>query len=163
MQDSLVCALRTQRPQIRERWAALLRIEPVGSPLGHPDALVHLIDWTIDEIFAGLANPLSGHDFGTVRPGDETPPTCDCGRNPLLTYFAAGEQATIEGLVLTQAASSGLDPVERDTSLAELSHILRNIARREIEAFCGVCQFRRRDGAAGSSVVSTFPQQPAKS
>lgn len=163
MQDSLVRSLRTQRPQIRERWATLLRVEPVGSPLGHPDALVHLIDWTLDEIFTGLANPLSGHEFGTVRPAGESTPPCDCGRNPLLIYFAAGEQATREGLVVTQAASSGLDPVERDASLAELNQILRNIARLEIDAFCGVCQFRRREGAACPSALSTFPEQPAES
>src|SRR5688572_4272688 len=104
MQDSLVCALRTQRTQIRERWATLLRVEPVGSPLGHPDSLVHLIDWTLDEIFAGVSNTLIESAPGGSRPSGENPAPCACGRNPLLTFFSAGEQAVREGLVLAQVA-----------------------------------------------------------
>jgi hypothetical protein len=163
MQDSLVCALRTQRTQIRERWATLLRVEPVGSPLGHPDSLVYLIDWTLDEIFAGVGSPLIGSALAQSFPSGETPAPCACGRNPLLTFFSAGEQAVREGLVLAQVALVALDPVERDASLAELNLVLRNIARREIEAFCGVCQFRVREGALCPVSVSAFPQQPAES
>jgi hypothetical protein len=163
MEDSLVCALRAQRPQVRERWATLLRVEPVGSPLGHPDALVHLIDWSLDEIFSGLTNPLAEN---TTTPATATPETaapCTCGRNPLLTYFAAGEQVIREGLVLAQAALPAIDPLERDTSLAELNQVLQRIARREIEAFCGVCQFRQREGAACPSVLLPFAQQSPES
>lgn len=151
MQDSLVAALRTQRSQIREHWEALLRVEPVASPLGHPDSLVHMLDWTLDEIFAALANPLGRHRIGRPRPGHEAPPVCPCGRNPLLTYFAAGEQAMREALVLVQAQAPALDPIERDVAFDELNLILQQISRREIEAFCGVCQFRRAAlGMAGA-------------
>lgn len=160
MQDTLLGALRAQRPQIRSRWAALLRVEPVGTPLGHPDALVHLIDWTLDEVFAGLSDLLAN----ASSPRQETAEVqCLCGRNPLLTYFSAGEQATREGLVLAQVGTPALDPVERDTSLAELNYVVQQIARREIDAFCGVCQFRQREGAPCATTISTFPQEPTKS
>lgn len=143
MQDTLVAALRDRRSQLREHWEALLRLEPVATPLGHPDSLVYLLDWTLDEIFAGLANPLGRHRIGRPRLGHEQLPVCPCGRNPLLVYFAAGEQALREALVLVQAQAPALDPIERDVAFDELNLILQQIARREIAAFCGVCQFRR--------------------
>jgi hypothetical protein len=148
MQELLVSALRTQRILLRARWEALLRVEPVGTPLGNPDALVHLIDWTLDEIFTSLTNPLARHRTTRGRLAVEEQPLCPCGRNPLLSYFAAGEQALHEALVLAQAATSNLDPLERDASLDELNLVLRHIARREIEAFCGVCQYRHDHGPA---------------
>lgn len=151
MQDALVIALRAQRSHIRDHWEALLRVEPVNSPLGHPDSLVHMLDWTLDEIFAGLANPLGRHRIGKARVGHEAPPACPCGRNPLLAYFAAGEQAMREALVLVQSEAQNLDPLERDAAFEELNLILQQISRREIEAFCGVCQFRR--SALGGTCV----------
>ena len=151
MQESLVSALRAQRPRVRAHWEALLRVEPVGSPLGHPDALVHLIDWTLDEIFTAIANPLARHRTGHNRLGADEPPHCPCGRNPLLAYFSACEQALQEALVLAQAATENLDPLERDASFQELNMVLQQISRREIEAFCGVCQFRERGEQAASS------------
>lgn len=141
MQESLVRALRDRRAKIRGRWDALLRAEPVLSPLGHPDALVHLINWTLDEIFAALSDPLMpchASTQGTMQPTA----VCSCGRNPLLAFYAVAEQALHEGLVLAQAASAPLDPTVRDASLEELNAVLQRISRREIEAFCGVCQFR---------------------
>jgi hypothetical protein len=163
MQESLVSALRARRPQVRSRWEALLRVEPVDSPLGHPDALVHLIDWTLDEIFSGLANPLARHRATGTRFCSDEPAHCPCGRNPLLGYFTAGEQAMHEALVLTQAACAGLDPVERDASFSELNLLLQQISRREIEAFCGVCQFRVRSEPHESvTALSTFSQQTSE-
>ena len=141
MQETLVGALRSRRPKIRAHWEALLRAEPVASPLGHPDSLIHLLDWTLDELFYVLANPFARRRTGTVHMFAE-PPECPCGRNPLLAYFAAGEQAMREALILAQAAAAPLDPLERDASLDELNVVLQHISRREIEAFCGVCQFR---------------------
>jgi len=143
MQEQLVSALRTRRPKIRAQWEALLRAEPVNSPLGNPDALVHLIDWTLDEIFTALANPLSRHRAPGPRLNSAERHECPCGRNPLLAYFAAGEQALHEAIILAQAAASPLDPTERDASFTELNLALQHIAHREIEAFCGVCQFRQ--------------------
>lgn len=158
MQETLVSALRAQRPHVRSHWEALLRVEPVGSPLGHPDALVHLIDWTLDEIFTAIANPLARHRSGHNRVHAEEPPHCPCGRNPLLAYFAAGEQAMHEALVLSQASTANLDPLERDASFHELNIVLQQISRREIDAFCGVCQFRERGDHAATATPSPAAQ-----
>ena len=142
MHDTWVNSLRFKSPEIRKRWEALLHAEPVSTPLGHPDTLTHLIDWTLEEVFRGFAE-LSGRRKPSRRAAAaEARPQCPCGRNPLLAYFAAGEQALREALILAQAATPGLDPLERDASLHELDLVLHQIARREIEAFCGVCQHR---------------------
>ncbi len=142
MQRALLAELHRRRFSIRARWDTLLHTEPVTSPLANPDALVHLIDTTIDEILTTLGNPAA---FPTPLPTygrQREEPHCPCGRNPLLAYFAAGAQAMREGLILSQAALAPLDPRERDASLAELNTVLEDICRREVEAFCGVCQFR---------------------
>lgn len=142
MQENLVHALRSQLPQIRARWEALLHAEPVNTPLANPDALVHLLDWTMAEIFRALTTLASRRRAPRRGPLVEYRPECPCGRNPLLAYFAAGEQAMREALILAQAATPALDPIQRDASLEELNLVLHHIARREIEAFCGVCQHR---------------------
>jgi len=151
MQESFVAALGTRRPQIRERWEALLRIERVNTPLANPNALVFMIDWTLDEVFAALRNPHGRRR--TARSADVAAARaeCPCGRNPLLAYFAAGEQALHEALVLMQAELPALDPVERDAAFAALTLTVREISRREIESFCAVCQYRQgAQGAAGA-------------
>jgi hypothetical protein len=124
---------------MRARWEALLRAEPVTTPLGLPDTLVHLIDTTLEQILTMIETSDELPESTTGTQG----PHCPCGRNPLLAYFAAAKQATREGLILAQAASAPLDPAARDASLDELNAVLNLISRREIEAFCGVCQFRQ--------------------
>jgi hypothetical protein len=173
MQDLLLHSLRAQSPQIRERWDALLHVEPVHTPLGYPGALSHLIDWTLEEIFRGLA-ALSPRRHASRRGAVAEPrPACPCGRNPLLAYFTAGEQVMREALVLAQAAAPGLDPIERDASLHELDLVFHQIAHREIDAFCGVCQYRhdaapcQREPAASLAepaafACSTLAEQPAE-
>lgn len=141
MQTDLLCRLRERRDRIHVQWGALLRAEPVVTPLGHPDALVHLIDWSLDEILATLANPLPPQLNDEV--GCCPPVNCSCGRNPLLAYFEAGRQALQEALVLAQAASAPLNPDERDSSMQQLVQVVRQLARREMEAFCAICQLRQ--------------------
>jgi len=157
MQESIIGALRDQRPHLLANWESLLRVEPVGSPLGNPDALVHLIDWSLDEIFATLTNPLARHRVVHHRLRLDLPAPCPCGRNPLLAYFTAGEQALHEALILAQATAPELDPLERDAAFAELDMALRHIARREIESFCGVCQFRERHAEATLAGAGRMP------
>jgi hypothetical protein len=150
MQSDLLGALRARQPEIRARWAELLRVEPVSTPLAHPGALAHLIDWTLAEIFRGLA---TGGPRRRLAHGHVSTPNrslCACGKNPLLAYFDAAGQAVREALVLVQATLPSLDPIERDTSLEELNLVLAQVSRHEIEAFCGVCQHRlKRDEAPG--------------
>jgi hypothetical protein len=141
MQEDLIRALRDRRGDIRARWETLLRIERVNTPLANPDALVFMIDWTCDELFAALAHAPSRRRAGRLSDTNGRP-ECPCGRNPLLTYFAAGEQALEEALILEQASRPSLEPLERDAAFAELQIAVREIARREIESFCAICQYR---------------------
>src|SRR4051794_41034503 len=98
MQDALLQSLRSQSSQIHERWDALLRVEPVQTPLGSPGALSHLINWTLEEIFRELTT-LSHRRQASRRGAVSDPrPACPCGRNPLLGYFTAGEQVMREAL-----------------------------------------------------------------
>ena len=155
MQSQLLSALRAQHAQIRERWTALLHVEPVTTPLGNPDALVHLIDWSLQELFRSL-DALSSRRRSHHVESKDAKPHCSCGRNPLLTYFAAGQQAVQEALILAQASAPSLDPIERDASLLELNLVLSVLARREIEAFCGVCQHHQKV-AQGCQLSASTP------
>jgi len=141
MQSHLLSALRAQHASIHDRWTTLLHVEPVSTPLGNPDALVHLVDWSLQEIFRALST-LSSRRRAAHATSPDAKPHCPCGRNPLLTYFSAGEQALREALILAQAAAPTLDPIGRDASWVELNLVINQLARREIEAFCGVCQHR---------------------
>lgn len=128
-----------------------MRIEKVNTPLANPDALVFMIDWTLDECFSTLRPPLGRKRTANAVAADAKP-DCPCGRNPLLAYFAAGEQAIEEALILEQARVSALDPAQRDMAFAELKLTFREIARREVEAFCAVCQLREASPSAASPV-----------
>lgn len=161
MQDELVRALRARRAEIHARWEALLRIEKVNTPLANPDALVFMIDWTLDECFATLRPPLARRHNSHSANGSLPKPDCPCGRNPLLAYFAAGEQAIEEALILEQARATAIDPIARDDAFAEVKRTVREIARREIEAFCSVCQFRHHTTAAPVANAAAIPPAPA--
>ena len=127
----------TRRPELRRSWESLLCVEKTTSPLANPDALVHLIDRTLDEVFNDLR-------FRSPRrhPTREPAANCPCGRNPLLAYYAAGRQAVREGLIRVQVATPGMKSACLNEDLQVLDEVFDQIARREIEAFCGVCQFR---------------------
>jgi hypothetical protein len=157
MQEELVRALRAQRAETRARWETLLRIERVNTPLANPDALVFMIDWTLDEAFNELQHPHIRRRGPRAVDGTTARASCPCGRNPLLAYFAAGEQALEETLILEQARVTPVDPVQRDTAFCELKTTVRDIARREIEAFCAVCQYRHESHACATPEVAKAP------
>ena len=136
MDAAMYRALRDHRPAIRDQWEKLLRLDRGSSPLARPATLVYLLDTTLDEIFAILP-------AWSVRrhPTRMAEPHCPCGRSPFLAYFATGRQALHEALVTVQARLPALTPSDRDDAFACLDQAFMHIARREIEAFCSVCQF----------------------
>jgi hypothetical protein len=141
MQTALLTELRSRKGEIRTRWAELLHVEPVSSPLANPDALIHLINWTLQDFFNVLGQLASRHRVIVADLADFKS-LCPCGRNPLLAYFVAGQQAVREALVLSQVSTVDLDPLERDVSLHELDRAFNEVAHREIGSFCGICQHR---------------------
>lgn len=157
VQAALLQALARRTPAIRACWAALLRAEAASSPLANPEALVHLIDWTLREVFHGLQAPRAlNHPH---RPRSRREPACPCGRNPLRAHFAAGKQALQEALVLCQAAGPPPAPAERDAALQELNHAFRRLAAREMAALCALCL--RRAAAPRQPPAGRRPPTPA--
>lgn len=136
MTPELLQILRVREPTLRERWEALLRIEPVNGPLANPDALVHLIPDSLGQIFKRLAAPVRTVPTLVSVKAERLPP-CDCGNNPFLAYFIAGEQALVETVILLQAEMPPAGRTESD--VAEAIRAVRQLARSEIDAFCGIC------------------------
>lgn len=127
---------------MRARWEDLLHTEKSSSPLAHPDTLVHLVGWVMEEIFAELEKSSSPKGPADSRTFDSVRALCPCGRNPYLLTFLAGEQALLEGLIQCQAKRRVPSPEDRDRAVAELYSALRRIAAREVAAFCAICQYR---------------------
>jgi len=146
VQAALLQALARRAPAIRARWVDLLRAEPAASPLANPEALVHLVGWTLRTVLRRLHAP--GTRRRPRRPHARGESGCPCGQNPLRAHFASGEQALQEALVLSQAEGPHPSPAERDAALRELNLVFRHLARREMTAFCALCLRRPRQLAA---------------
>lgn len=143
MHDSFLRALTTQRPQLRRRWEELLRAERVTSGMANPDSLIYLMDWTLDQLMNELRQShYRRHLENRSAPSERQ--RCSCGMNPLLAYFSAAEQAIIEVLFLAGGELANLSSIERGASLEDLKSALHEVARRDIESFCAVCQSRER-------------------
>lgn len=132
-----------RRSEISARWEALLRIERVNTPLANPDALVHMFDWTLDEVFAVLRGSSAiTEDAAPFATTAISLPSCLCGRNPYVAYFKAAKQAMMEALILVQSETMLLDPGERDAAANELRETLNQLWQREVTAFCALCTHR---------------------
>ena len=131
--------LRARRGAIKDAWERRLRREPVTSPLANPDTLVMMMDSTLDEFFLAVEHceSASGEDKWR-RSRDST--GCLCGLNPLLAYFRS-LAATICALATSESGPCSRGKPEANVQcLARSMEILRAIARRDIAAFCAVCQ-----------------------
>jgi hypothetical protein len=139
MNRDVIAALRDRADSIRQRWEALLRVEPVLSPLAHPDTLAFLIPASVEQMLAWLNNePAQFSHLNPTLRSRRTP--CLCGDNPYVPYYKAGEQALLESLILVQAELQTL--TTRDADLAEFHGVFRALADRDIEAFCEACNSR---------------------
>lgn len=139
MTPELLTELRANTATLIQRWEALLRVERVTGPLANPDSLVHLIPDSLPKIFAALTRPTKG-TMSFAHATAERLPACNCGNNPFLAYFVAGEQALVETVVLLQAKLPPSGNTESDVAKAILA--MRALARNEIDTFCGVCTHR---------------------
>ncbi len=139
---------------MRSRWNELLHTEAASSPLAHPDTLVHLLNWSLEEIFAMIEGPASRRQ-ASPKSFEAVRALCPCGRNPLLGLFQAGEQAVTEGLILCQAESPATSTASRAEALAEVQAAVRTVAAQEVESFCAVCQYR------DAALAGECPANPA--
>lgn len=136
MDPDLLQRLRSNSAAIHVSWETLLRMEPISGPLANPDALARLIPTSVARVLLAFAHRGAGpHSLEAARA--DRLPACDCGNNPYLAYFVAGERAFIEAAVLHQTA---LPPDKRKQSdLAEIVSAIREYGRSEIDTFCTVC------------------------
>lgn len=145
--------LQSRRAEIRARWNELLHTEAATSPLAHPDTLVHLLDWSLNEFLAAIGGPASRRQ-AAPKSFEDVRALCPCGRNPLLAMFQAGEQAVTEGLILCQAESPAGSVASRAQELAEVQAAVRTVAAGEVESFCAVCQYRDAALTGGCPAVA---------
>jgi hypothetical protein len=158
--DQVLCQhLRLRRPAIRREWTTLLEAEPVASPLGLPGVLSHLVDRTLDQVFARLRRIRPASDEAFPPSYDAVRAQCPCARNPLLAYFQAGERALLEALVLAQVELGRPAGPERHAEASELFQAIRRIAAREVGLFCAVC--RQRNAPPSPGVGDLCHGQPA--
>lgn len=143
MEENALDALKSMRPLLLKRWEALLRTQPVTSPLANPDSLVYLMDWTLDRVFDELRSATKRRRH-KQRPSLVAPPSslCECGKNPLLAYFTTAERVLIEAVFLVDSPLPPMSPGSRDAFASELKLALNVVASSEIETFCAVCLHR---------------------
>lgn len=155
MRDEVWRALIAERGAIQARWEALLRNRGATSPLGNPDALVFMMDWTLEEFFTRL------HEATVRRSGDHLSDhaECPCGMNPLLHYFDTGEIALTEALHRVHEKLRGISAVDQGEGMQALCTVFRKMRRREIETLCAVCQ--RRPHCRGKEFCQTRPAPAA--
>ena len=153
-------ALESQRADLRARWEVLLRVEPVTTPLGQPEALKHMIDYSLTTLFSALhTQHAPKRHFRSISSSAADRKLCPCGKNPLLAYFVAGEQAILEALVLAQ--TNVPDCAEaRTAALEELKHTMAWVAYREIETFCALCQVRNQAPECNSPMTAAHASAP---
>jgi hypothetical protein len=147
MQADVFRVLATRRSQLRQRWELRLRAERMSSPLANPDALIHLMDWTLDRVFAQL-NTMGGRTEARHREAH-----CACGLNPLLAYFAIAEAVLVEALHTEQVRQRPEFARQCDSELVRLKQAVAQVANREIAAFCAVCQHSGEMPAAQCTTV----------
>jgi hypothetical protein len=139
--SALIEAMDSRRSRIRASWERLLKGERVNTALARPEVLIYLIEPTLDRIFAALRHlPRTSVNLKSDLAAEEFKrAACECGRNPLLVFFLAGEQALLDELIHLQAEASELVGNPRTQDVTELYLVIRHEARREVGAFCAVC------------------------
>ncbi len=130
MQSDFQARFTVLWPAIRIEWLALLRGEPVLSPLGRPETLVFLMDATLMQLASGLRAPEEKVWLRHCTPvGGTVYRHCACGLNPLIKYFTTGE------LALRAACAPSLP---RD--IERILECFRTLARHDIDSLCSMCR-----------------------
>ena len=159
MQESIVSSLLGARQNLRTIWEKQLWSEPIRSPIANPDALIYLMEWTLNEFFARLRNetnlPVALTE--TVSPSIDIEALCSCGGNPFLSYFGSAHKAVISWTESTRSPLAGLSDEERGRCVRELLWGLETVARREIESFCSVCRYQNMNRPLDRGKCSLYP------
>lgn len=108
-------------------------MQPVVSALARPETLMFGVDGVIDEVLARLRRPPPKRPVR--RWADNF-----CSRNPLRAFYAAGEQALLEMMVVAQTAAGQSLPRQRAAALEEVRQAIRAVARRDLEGLASLCR-----------------------
>jgi hypothetical protein len=169
MKRAFIAALEGRRATVRHFWEASLRRVPVSTPLANPDALVFMMDETMDALFAAARSRSLRHWLVADPVAHiQSSASFRCGFNPLAAYFLAGESALVSTCGLIKAepplTENGLLNSQR-----ELLFVFRVLAHRELNAFCDVCVVARSKDAPGAETKGpwcprlSIPPSPAGS
>lgn len=108
-------------------------MQPVVSALARPETLMFGVDGVLDEVFARLRRPPPKRPVR--RWADNF-----CSRNPLRAFYAAGEQALLEMMVVAQTLQGQTVPRQRTAALEEVRQAIRSISRRDLEGLASLCR-----------------------
>ncbi len=152
MKQGYLEALDDNRAEIKGKWETLLRTAPATTPLGNPDTMVFLMDESLQQLFSLFRSKSARPWLSRRRPAHPgAGMSCHCRLNPLINYFIAGEAALAFAAQGLPRSRHHLDDVAATTCVDELLLTFRFLARREIHAFCGVCQFSPANAHAAAS------------
>jgi hypothetical protein len=138
--------LECLRAPLKSEWETLLRCEPTISVLGHPDALVYLMDDTLDRLIKVARKGAlgSGLHRGRLARGSLRS-LCACGLNPLIAYYSTGE------LALRSVAGNKLAE-----DIDEVLSLFHAMAHDEVKNLCSSCLLAQNPGCnpSGKSKVA---------
>jgi len=162
MKKGFMEAIEGRRGEIKRKWELLLRAAPATTPLGNPDALVYLMDESLDQLFTlfhgRTSHPCSRAHLAAKGLGTD----CHCRLNPLINYFISGQTALGFAAQEIPRSELRLDDVTTTACIDELIVVFRLLAHREIRAFCEICQYSPMNArAAGIDGKSVCPLTPA--
>lgn len=143
MHEMLGQYIEEQRPAIRRRWSILLHGTRRNSAMASPSALVYLIDWALDQIRGELhRNHPRPPRASKATPASTHENRCVCGMNPLLGFYTTAERALIEVICDSRTKRRSHSPDELQVLKSALIAAVHKLAKREIDAFCAICQKR---------------------
>jgi hypothetical protein len=127
VRQRILCLLSTRKADLKRKWEARLRTQPVRTVMAEPAILSHLMEETLGQ----LASQLMRQAPRRSRRAGGLNALCRCGLNPLTAYFVTGELCVAE--LLAEAS-----PPEESWRLF-LGEQWSLLAWRGIGALCGEC------------------------
>ncbi|MGA3008252.1 MAG: hypothetical protein ABSE59_10215 [Opitutaceae bacterium] len=135
-------------------WEALLQAEPAAPFFSASDALVHLMDSTLAQVWDVLRSRSLAHWLGhSSSAGQPLWNTAGCSLNPLPPYFRTGERSLRLLARLVEDLLPELTVAEHAAQREELLAAFHSVAQGEVNLFCATCR-RHPDCPSGKTPPS---------
>lgn len=139
MDRRYVAGLVLRRDAFRRAWTLALSAAPVTGPLARPEALQLSFDETLHNFFTRLQRRAREQPPGfAAAHSNGARGGCLCGLNPWLAYYRAGASALAS--ITREEVDPALTVPEFLASQNEALVLWQRLARREVQAFCDLCQ-----------------------